>query len=274
VRWKIRIERRSRITGILQIQCPLQGFYFNMSVLYGINAVTEALKAQSGRVERICIERGSKNSRIQAIVKLARQRHIQISFEERPWLDRKAEGSRHQGVLCFAAEMTAYESEAILAQAKSPGLLIVLDGIEDPHNLGAILRSAEAASVDGVFLPQRRSSSLSSTVVKASAGASSHVKVSRVANIANLIETLKKNGFWVAGLEAASDKPIWQIDLTAPIVLVFGNEGSGLHRLVREKCDFMVSLPIRGSVGSYNVSVAAGIALYEVLRQRSLQQRK
>ena len=131
-----------------------------MAVLHGINAVAEAIKASPGKIERICVERGQKNPRIQEIIELARQSHIRISFEEKSWLDRKAEGARHQGILCFAAEMTTLDTEDILEQAKSPGLLVILDGIEDPHNLGAILRSAEAAGADGVFLPQHRSAAL------------------------------------------------------------------------------------------------------------------
>jgi 23S rRNA (guanosine2251-2'-O)-methyltransferase len=241
-----------------------------MSVIYGINAVTEALKATPEKIERICVERGQKNSRIQDIVDLARLKHVRISFEERSWLDRKAEGARHQGILCFAAEMPSFDSEDILAQAKNPGLLVVLDGVEDPHNLGAILRSAEAAGADGVILPQHRSAALSATVVKASAGAVSHIKLARIPNLAQFIESLKKKGFWVAGLDADSDKAIWELDLTVPTALILGNEGKGLHRLVKEKCDYVVSLPIRGVVSSYNVSVAAGIALYEVIRQRTL----
>ena len=240
-----------------------------MSVLHGINAVAEALKAYPERIERICVERGQKNPRIQEIVHLAQQSHVRISFEERSWMDRKTDGERHQGVLCYAAEMDTLECEDIIAQAKSPGLVLVLDGIEDPHNLGAILRSAEASGADGIFLPKHRSANLSATVIKASAGAASHMKVARVPNTAQLIETLKKSGYWVVGLDASSSQPIWETDLTSPIALVLGNEGSGLHRLVREKCDFLVSLPIYGHVSSYNVSVAGGIALYEVLRQRS-----
>ena len=239
-----------------------------MAVLHGINAVAEAIKAAPGKIERICVERGQKNPRIQEIIELARQSHIRISFEEKSWLDRKAEGARHQGVLCFAAEMGTLDTEDILEQAKSPGLLVILDGIEDPHNLGAILRSAEAAGADGVFLPQHRSAALSPAVVTASAGAASHIKLARVPNIAQLIETLKKRGYWVAGLDAAGSASLWEIDLTVPTALVLGSEGNGLHRLVKEKCDFVVSLPIRGTMSSYNVSVSAGIALYEALRQR------
>jgi 23S rRNA (guanosine2251-2'-O)-methyltransferase len=240
-----------------------------MSVLYGIHAVSEALKAQAEKIERICIERGQKNPRIQEIIDAARQKHIRISFEERSWLDRKCEGARHQGILCYASEVTTFGSDDIIEQAKSPGLLLVLDGIEDPHNLGAILRSAEAAQADGVFLPQHRSAGLTAAAVKASAGAASHVKLARVPNISLLIEFLKEHNFWVVGLDAAADQPIWDLDLTASAALVLGNEGTGLHRLVKQKCDLLVSLPIKGHVGSYNVSVAAGIALYEVLRQRT-----
>jgi 23S rRNA (guanosine2251-2'-O)-methyltransferase len=245
-----------------------------MSVLHGIHAVTEALRAYPEKVERICVERGQKNPRIRVIVELARQSGVRVAFEERSWLDRKSEGSRHQGVLCYAAEMDTVDSEEVVEKAKSPGLIVILDGIQDPHNLGAILRSAEAAGADGVFLPLHRSANLTATVVKASAGAASHVKVARIPNIAQLTESLKKKDFWVAGLDAAGDRPIWEIDLTVSTALILGNEGSGLHRLVREKCDFVVSLPIYGKVGSYNVSVSAGIALYEVLRQRALCGRK
>jgi 23S rRNA (guanosine2251-2'-O)-methyltransferase len=239
-----------------------------MAILHGIHAVTEALKSHPDKIERICVERGNKNPRIREIVELARAGHVRISFEDRSWIDRKAADARHQGVLCYAAEISTFDSEEILKQVKSPGLLIILDGVEDPHNVGAILRSAEAADADGVFLPRHRSSSLSPAVVKASAGAAAHVKLSRVSNIANLIELLKKKGYWIAGFESSSAQSVWEADLTVPLALVLGNEGRGLHRLVKEKCDFLLSLPIRGNVGSYNVSVAAGIALYEVLRQR------
>ena len=242
-----------------------------MAVLHGIHAVLEALKADPGRIERICVERGNRNPRIREVVELARAGHVRISFEDRSWLDRKASDTRHQGVLCYAAEIAALDSEEILKQAKSPGLLIILDGIEDPHNVGAILRSAEAADADGVFLPRHRSSSLSPAVVKASAGAAAHVKLARVPNIANLIEVLKKRGYWIAGLDAGATQSVWDADFNVPLALVLGREDRGLHRLVKEKCDFLLSLPIRGNVGSYNVSVAAGISLYEVHRQRNKQ---
>ncbi len=240
-----------------------------MAVLYGINAALEALKADAGRVERICLQRGQKNPRVQEIVDLGRGSHVPISFEEKSWLDRKALGERHQGVLCYVAEMPTFSVEEILAQAASPGLVLVLDGIEDPHNLGAILRSAEVSGVDGVFIPHRRSAGLNPVAVKVSSGAASHVKVGRVANATQLIRLLKEKSYWVAGLDAEAQSPIWKADLTVPTALVLGGEGGGLHRLVKETCDFLVSIPVRGKVTSHNVSVAAGIALYEVQRQRS-----
>ena len=239
-----------------------------MSVIYGINAVAEAVKGRPERIERILVERGQRNPRVGEIIVEARQRHIRVSFEERAWLDRKTEGNRHQGILCHVAEADTLDADEILEEAKSPGLLAVLDGIEDPRNLGAIIRSAEASGVDGIFIPQNRSAGLSPAVVKASAGAAAHAKLARIGNVAQFIESIKKKGYWVVGLEADADKPVWEADLTMPTAFVLGGEGKGIHRLVKEKCDFLVSLPIHGRVNSFNVSVAAGIAFYEALRQR------
>jgi 23S rRNA (guanosine2251-2'-O)-methyltransferase len=239
-----------------------------MSLIYGIHAVEEALKAEPCGIERICIERGQRNPRLQVIMSLAKEKHVPFAFEDPKWLDRKAEGQRHQGVLGYLAEMAVFGIDEIIEGAQSPGLLLILDGVEDPHNVGAILRSAEVAGADGVFLPQRHSPGLNATVVKSSSGAASHIKISRVPNTVQLIQTLKSRGYWVAGLEEKSAQRLWDADFSVPTVLVMGNEGKGLHRLVKEYCDFLVSIPIRGKVSSHNVSVAAGIVLYEVLRQR------
>ena len=239
-----------------------------MSVIYGINAAAEAIRAHPERIERISVERGGRNRRIGEIILEARQKHVRVSFEERAWLDRKADGERHQGILCHIAEANTLDADDILDAAKSPGLLAVLNGIEDPHNLGAIIRSAEAYGLDGVFIPKNRSAGLSPAVVKASAGAAAHVKLARIGNTAQFIEFLKKKGYWIVGLEADAGKMIWESDLTMPTAFVFGGEGKGIHRLVKEKCDFLVSLPIYGHINSLNVSVAAGIAFYEALRQR------
>lgn len=246
-----------------------QWLNYLMAILYGINSVLEALRAPEVRVERLCVQRGQKNSRIQRIVDLSRQKDVALSFEEKAWLDRKSRGARHQGVLCYVAEMETRGVEEILRKAIAPGLLVVLDGIEDPHNLGAILRSAEVAGADGVFLPRRRSAGLTAAAIKASAGAAAHIHVARIPNTAQLLDLLKEQGYWVAGLDPNAGQPLWETDFTGPTVLVLGNEAGGLHRLVKEKCDYLVGIPIRGRVRSHNVSVAAGIVLYEVLRQRS-----
>ncbi|MDR0842362.1 MAG: 23S rRNA (guanosine(2251)-2'-O)-methyltransferase RlmB [Acidobacteriota bacterium] len=240
-----------------------------MSIIYGINAVAEAVRAYPERIERISVERNQRNPRIQEIVREAGLRHVRVSFEDRAWLERKAAGERHQGIVGYVAEIDALDPDAILETATSPGFLAILDGVEDPHNLGAILRSAEASGVDGVFVPKNRSAGLSATVAKASAGAVAHVKLARIPNTAQFIESLKKKDYWIVGLDAAADRPIWEIDLTMPVALVLGGEGAGMHRLVKEKCDFLASLPICGNVSSFNVSVSAGIAFYEVLRQRA-----
>jgi 23S rRNA (guanosine2251-2'-O)-methyltransferase len=240
-----------------------------MALLYGIHSVQEALQATENRIERICVERGARGSRIQKIIETARARHITISFEDRSWLDKKAAGNRHQGVLCYLAEGPTFTVSDVLEKAHRPGLLLILDGIEDPHNLGAILRSAEVAGADGILLPKRRSAGISPGVAKASAGAIAHIKVARGSNTSRMIASVKEHGYWVAGLDAESATPIWQVDLTGPIALVMGNEQKGLHSLVKKRCDFLMSIPVHGDVSSYNVSVSAGIALYECLRQRA-----
>jgi 23S rRNA (guanosine2251-2'-O)-methyltransferase len=242
----------------------------SMALVYGLHAVFEALRGESKTVERVCIQRGLGSPRLQEIIDAARSSSVPISFEPKSWLDRKTNGGRHQGTLCFIAEMKVLGVEIILAQAASPGLLLVLDGIEDTRNVGAILRSAEVAGADGVLLPQRRSAPLGGSAIKASGGAASHIKVTRVPNIPRLIEELKRRGYWVAGLEAGTGNPLWSADFSVPTALVLGSEGRGLRPLVREKCDLLLSIPVRGKINSYNVSVAAGVALYEVIRQRSL----
>jgi 23S rRNA (guanosine2251-2'-O)-methyltransferase len=242
--------------------------------MYGIHAVEEALRSDASRIERICVQRGQRNPRIQELVDLSRDKHVQISFEDKSWLDRKAEGQRHQGILCYVSEIPTLTVEDLLEQAGSPGLILILDGIEDPRNLGAILRSAEVSGADGVILPQRRTAGLSATAVKSSAGAATHVKVARTGNTVAAIDLLKKSGYWILGLASEAGKPLWEADFSVPTALVLGNEGSGLHRLVKERCDLLFSIPVRGRISSHNVSVAAGISLYEVLRQRNRNSQK
>jgi 23S rRNA (guanosine2251-2'-O)-methyltransferase len=240
--------------------------------LIGINPVLEALKA--GRpIQRILVAGRRKQDReVQAIILLARERGIEVRFAGRDDLNREVPGAIHQGVIAIASAKQYVSLDAILRVPAARGevpLFIVLDGVEDPRNLGAILRTADAAGVHGVVIPEHRAVGLTETVAKAAAGALEHVAVVKVTNIANTLEEFKKAGIWVAGAEADGDLLFWDADLARPLALVLGGEDRGVRRLVRQRCDYLVSLPLRGRIGSLNVSVAAGILLYETLRQRT-----
>ena len=240
--------------------------------IIGINPVLEALKA--GRpIQRLIIAEQRKPDRaVQAIIRLARDAGIEVRFSGRDALDREVPGAHHQGVVATAAAKQYAAMDDILRIPESRGevpLYLVLDGIEDPRNLGAILRTADAAGVHGVVIPERRAVGLTETVAKAAAGALEHVPVVKVTNIANCLEEFKKAGIWVAGAEAGGNTLYWEADLALPTALVMGGEDRGVRRLVRERCDYLLSLPLRGAIGSLNVSVAAGILLYEALRQRA-----
>lgn len=238
-----------------------------MNHLAGIHAVEEALVA--GRpIDRILVARGQRGDRIQKIVDLARSRGVPVRFEERSQLDRAAATEHHQGVVAFAASRAAIEIEDLLTEAGANGLLVLLDGIEDPHNVGAIVRTALAASATGVVIPERRSAGLTDTVARVSAGALAHLPVARVKNLARALEQLKEANFWVIGLDEHAEKDYTAVDYKGRVAIVMGSEGTGLHELVRKRCDFVVSIPTSGPVGSLNVSVAAGIVLFEVVRQR------
>ncbi len=238
-----------------------------MHILTGIHSVREALRA--GRpLDRILIARGRHGQRLEEIVRLARAQGIPVRFEDRVQLDRASGTLQHQGVVALLAARPTVALEDLLRRPSPSGLLVLLDGIEDPHNLGAILRTALAAGADGVVLPERRSAGLTDAVARVSAGALEHLPVARVKNLARALETLKQAGYWLIGLDERAAKPYTAVDLTAPVGLVLGNEGQGLHELVRKRCDFLVSIPTTGPVRSLNVSVAAGIVLFEAVRQR------
>jgi 23S rRNA (guanosine2251-2'-O)-methyltransferase len=244
-----------------------------MDRLTGIHAVREALEA--GRAfDRIVIARGRRDTRVEEIVRLAREKNIPVRFEERGQLDRLADSKDHQGIVALAAARAAATLEDILAAANSAsghgekGLVVLLDGVEDPHNLGAIIRTALAAGAHGVVIPERRAAGLTDTVARASAGALSHLPVAKVTNLARTMEELKGAGYWLIGLDERSDRSYTQADYTSPVGIVLGGEGKGLHELTRKRCDFVVSLPTTGPVKSLNVSVAAGVVLFEAVRQR------
>lgn len=242
-----------------------------MDHLSGVHAVREAL--ESGRaLERILIAKGRHGDRMEDIVRRARERGVPVRFEERSQLDRLAGTPQHQGIVALAAAKQALGLEDILARAAEnkdrAGLLVLVDGVEDPHNLGAIIRSALAAGADGVVMPERRAAGLGDTVARASAGALEHLPVARVVNMARAMEELKEAGYWLVGLDERAPKNFTEIDLTGAVGLVLGGEGGGLHELVRKRCDFLAAIPTTGPVRSLNVSVAAGIVLFEAVRQR------
>jgi 23S rRNA (guanosine2251-2'-O)-methyltransferase len=244
-----------------------------MDKLTGIHAVREALDANR-TFDRILIARGRQDSRVEEIVQLARKQNVPVRFEDRRELDRLANSKDHQGVVALAAARSAATLEDILAAANKnsdhggKGLIVLLDGVEDPHNLGAIVRTALAAGAHGVVIPERRSAGLTDTVARASAGALAHLPVAKVTNLARTMEELKEAGYWLIGLDERADKSYTDADYTSPVGIVLGGEGQGLHELTRKRCDFVVSLPTGGPVKSLNVSVAAGVVLFEALRQR------
>jgi 23S rRNA (guanosine2251-2'-O)-methyltransferase len=227
------------------------------------------MQAGQRHFDRLLVVKGLRNRRISEAMARASQMGIPLRFEARETLDRMAGGIPHQGLIAVVSAKPAIGLDALLEQAHDPALVVVLDGVEDPRNLGAILRSVEAAGADGVLLPERHSAGLSESVSRASAGALDHVRVARIGNVVQSLQALKARGFWVVGLDASGTERWDQVDYRQrPIALVLGGEGRGIRRLVREACDHMVSIPLFGQVGSLNVSVAAGIALYEVVRQR------
>jgi 23S rRNA (guanosine2251-2'-O)-methyltransferase len=238
-----------------------------MNWITGFHAVEEALAA--GRaLERIVIAKGRHGERVEAVVRLAKSRGVPVRFEDRGQLDRAVGARDHQGVAALAAAKPAVELEDLLAKRGERGLLVLLDGIEDPHNLGAIVRTSLAAGAQGVVIPERRAAGLSDTVERASAGALAHLPVARVKNLVRAMEEIKEAGYWLVGLDERAEKTHTEVDLTGSVGIVLGREGEGLHELTRQRCDFLVSIPTQGPVRSLNVSVAAGVILFEAVRQR------
>ena len=243
---------------------------FKNEMIEGRNAVLEALRA--GRaLDKVYIARGETDKALAHIAGLARERGVSVSDCDRRKLDAMSVTKAHQGVIAVCAVREYASLDDILALAESRGeapFVVVCDEISDPHNLGAIIRSAECVGAHGVVIPKRRSAGLTAVVGKTSAGAAEHLPVARVANISAALQELKDRGLWVYGAAAEGSSPMWETDLTGPLALVIGSEGEGLGRLVRERCDFLVSIPLRGKVGSLNASTAAAVLMYEILRQR------
>lgn len=246
----------------------------NSSYIEGRNPVLEALKA--GReIEKLVIAKGNKEGSINKIIGLAKSKNIIIQYVDRTRLDSMADTNVHQGVIAISASYSYSSVNDILNSAREKGeapFIIILDEIEDPHNLGAIIRSAECAGAHGIVIPKRRAVGLTPIVSKTSAGAIEYLPVAKVTNISNTIEELKKENIWVYGADVEGENYYYEKDLRGPIALVIGNEGKGMSRIVKEKCDFLIKIPVLGRVSSLNASVAASILIYDVVRQRSLGQ--
>ncbi len=243
-----------------------QGSGPSAEALYGVNAVKEAVGARP--VEYVLVAQGHHSPRVQEIIDLCRAAGISLRFAPRMALDRAAGTSQHQNVVAVCSAKPYDELETLVHAGGQP-LLVALDGVEDPANLGAIVRTAAAAGCGGVIIPERRAAGLSAAVARAAAGALEHLKVARVTNLVRALLDLKKQNLWVYGFEAQAEKSYLDLDYTGACALVLGGEGRGLHRLVREACDELARIPIQSAVQSLNVSVAAGVVLYEAVRQRS-----
>jgi 23S rRNA (guanosine2251-2'-O)-methyltransferase len=235
-----------------------------MEILYGLHPVEEALRSGSRRFDHVCVARERQDQRLQKIIEGCRQRGVRVRTENREQLTVLARNPGHQGVVAFVRERTMLES---VAPESSP-LLLALDGVEDPQNLGALLRSAEGAGVSGVLLTERRSAPLSAVAMKASAGAAEHVRIARVVNLVRALEQVKAANIWCVGLDERGTMDYTEYDFTTPCMLVLGREGEGLHDLVRKTCDHLLRIPMAGKVASLNVSAAGAVVLFEAYRQR------
>jgi len=240
-----------------------------MAIVYGINPVTESIRARGRDVEYLAVLKERHDQRVQKVIDAARAAGVSVRFLPRDQMTRLAGTENHQGVVAVAAAKGYVDVDDLLASPRGEKkFLLVLDGVEDPHNLGAIIRTADAAAADGVIIPERRAVGVNATVAKAAAGATEHIPIARVTNIGRTLEQLKKANVWTVGLDERGTQPYDALDYNMDCALVLGAEGHGLHEHVRDKCDFLVSIPMHGGVPSLNVSVAAAICIFEVVRQR------
>jgi 23S rRNA (guanosine2251-2'-O)-methyltransferase len=238
-------------------------------IIFGIHAVEEALTARGRGFDYVAMVPGRGDARTQKIVQLCRAAGVPVRTMPREQLSRLAQVASHQGVVAVTAEKQYGDVEDVLAHKRGQhAFVLLLDGIEDPHNLGAIIRTAEGAGADGIIIPERRSVGVTGTVVKASAGASEYLPIARVTNAGRALEELKSSNIWTVGLDERGDKLYDQLDYKMDCALILGAEGHGLHEQIRKKCDFLVKIPMMGKVPSLNVSVAAAVVMYEVARQR------
>jgi 23S rRNA (guanosine2251-2'-O)-methyltransferase len=241
-----------------------------MEVLYGLHPVEEAIRSGSRQLDHVSVARERRDDRLERLIELCRTAGVRVSLEPRDQLTRLARTDAHQGVLAVVRERRFLGIEDLLAPADAGKyrFFLALDGIEDPHNLGALLRTADGAGVDGVILPERRSAPVTATVAKTSAGASEHVRIARVTNLVRALEQMKQKHVWVLGLDERGTPDYTEYDFRSDCVLVLGREGAGLHDLVKKTCDHLLRIPMAGQVSSLNVSVAGAVVMYEAMRQR------
>ncbi len=240
-----------------------------MQVIFGMNSLLEALKSQNGMINKIVIAKGRGGKTVQRILNLAKQNDISVEFRERGYLDRQAGQKNHQGVIGYRETFAYVSVDDVIANRHvdfNNNLILILDSITDPQNLGSLIRTAHCCGANGVIIPENRSAAITAAVMKGSAGALCHTPVARVVNLANTIEYLKEKGFWIYGTDPASSNKVNTFDYKGHIGLVMGSEGRGMRPLIKKKCDFLISIPIVGKIDSLNVSVAAGIVLYDILR--------
>ena len=241
-----------------------------MEVLYGLHPVEEAIRSGSRQLDHVSVARERRDDRLERLIALCRAAGIRVALEPRDQLTRLARTDAHQGVLAVVRERKFLGIEDLLAPGdpEHHRFFLALDGVEDPHNLGALLRTADGAGVDGVILPERRSAPVTATVAKTSAGASEHVRIARVTNLVRALEQMKQKHVWVLGLDERGTPDYTGYDFRTDCVLVLGREGAGLHDLVKKTCDHLLRIPMAGQVSSLNVSVAGAIVMYEAMRQR------
>lgn len=241
-----------------------------MEVLYGLHPVEEAIRSGSRQLDHVSVARERRDDRLEQLIGLCRTAGIRVALEPRDQLTRLARTDAHQGVLAVVRERKFLGIEDLLntGEPRQHKFFLALDGVEDPHNLGALLRTADAAGVDGVILPERRSAPVTATVAKTSAGASEHVRIARVTNLVRALEQMKKKHVWVLGLDERGTPDYTEFDFKTDCVLVLGREGAGLHDLVKRTCDHLLRIPMAGQVSSLNVSVAGAVVMYEAMRQR------
>lgn len=237
-------------------------------LIYGVNSVGSAL--DTGRsIDKILVSKSGQSNRISRIISAARKRKITVQFVPSEAITRKASTSKHQGIIAYVGSVPTLELNQMLKTWSSKDqfhMVAMLDGIEDPHNLGAIARSAEAAGVSGLIVPSHRSAPISAVADKSSAGAISYLPLARVTNLSRTVEVLKKKGYWIVGCDESSKNTLWDFEFKFPVVIIVGNEGKGIQRIVKEKCDDLVSIPMFGKIASLNASVAAGLFFYECRR--------